>query len=174
VYKYLTHGNQNEELDYHVHDNLLYHLGKLCILRDERENVIKEAHTSLICGHFKVGKTIVQLQIYYYWPRMNEIVSKYVKECVLCATSKPSKRKLGLYTPLLVPSQPWESVSMDFVGGLSMSKTGHDYLYVVVDRFSNMCILIHCRKQVTAEQTTQLIFANVWVHFWLPTSIVSD
>jgi hypothetical protein len=36
VYEALTHRNKNEELDYHVHDNLLYHLGKLCIPRDER------------------------------------------------------------------------------------------------------------------------------------------
>ena len=46
---------------------------------------------------------------------MNDIVSKYVKGCVMCATSKPSKRNLGLYTPLPVPSHPWESVSMEFV-----------------------------------------------------------
>jgi hypothetical protein len=59
---------------------------------------------------------------------MREIVSKYVKGCVLCATSKPTNRKLGLYTPLPVPSHPWESISMDFVGGLPMSKRGHDYL----------------------------------------------
>jgi hypothetical protein len=64
VYEVLSHGNQNKELDYHVHDNLLYHLGKFCILRDERENVIREAHTSIIYDHFGVGKTIPQLQIY--------------------------------------------------------------------------------------------------------------
>jgi hypothetical protein len=29
---------------------------------------------------------------------------------------------------------------MDFVGGLPMSKRGHDYLYVVVDMFNKMCI----------------------------------
>jgi hypothetical protein len=102
---------------------------------------------------------------------MNETVSKYVKGCVMCATRKPSNKKLGLYMPLPVPSQPWESVSMDFVGGLSMSRIGHDYLYVMVDRFSKMCILIPCKKQVTTEQTTQLFFANVWVHFGLPTFI---
>ena len=67
---------------------------------------------------------------------MNDSVSKYVKGCVMCATSNPSNRKLGLYTPLPNPSRPWESVSMDFVGGLPMSRKGHDYLYVVVDRFS--------------------------------------
>ena len=31
VYESLSQGNQNEELDYHVHKKNLYHLGKLCI-----------------------------------------------------------------------------------------------------------------------------------------------
>jgi hypothetical protein len=31
VYETLIHGTKVEELDYHVHDKLLYHLGKLCI-----------------------------------------------------------------------------------------------------------------------------------------------
>lgn len=31
VYDSLTHGAQVEELNYHVHDMLLYHLGKICI-----------------------------------------------------------------------------------------------------------------------------------------------
>ena len=51
---------------------------------------------------------------------------------------------------------------------------GHDYLYVIVDRFNKMCILIPCSKQNTAEQTAKLFFEHVWVHFGLPTSIVSD
>ena len=40
----------------------------------------------------------------------------------MCNKEIGSKRKLGLYTPLPVPSHPWETVSMDFVGGLPMSK----------------------------------------------------
>ena len=31
VYESLSQGNQNEELDYHVHTSFLYHLCKLCI-----------------------------------------------------------------------------------------------------------------------------------------------
>lgn len=92
----------------------------------------------------------------------------------MCAKSKPNNRKLGFYTPLIVPSHPWESVSMDCVGGLPKSRKGRDYLYVVVDRFSKMCILIPCNKQITTEQTAKLFFEHVWVHFLLPTSIVSD
>jgi hypothetical protein len=150
VYATLSNGKRAEELNYHIKDKLLYHLGKLCIPESERVHVIREAHTSLIAGHFGVDKTVAQLQRFCYWPRMHENVSKYVKGCTMCAISKPSNRKLGLYTPLPIPSRPWESVSMDFVGGLPMSRKGHDYLYVVVDRFNKMCVLIPCKKQVTA------------------------
>ena len=105
---------------------------------------------------------------------MLESVSHFIKGCSLCAVSNLSNRKLGLYTPLPVPSRPWESISMDFLGGIPLSKRGHDYLYVVVDRFRKMCILMPCKKKITVEQTPQLFFQNVWVHFGFPTSIVSD
>ena len=105
---------------------------------------------------------------------MKDIVTKYVKGCVMCSTCKPTNRKLGLYSPLLVPSHPWERIPMDFVGGLPMSRRGHDCLHVVVDRFSKMCILMPCKNQVTTEQAASLFFQHVWVHFGLPTSIISD
>jgi len=64
----------------------------------------------------------------------------------MCAKSKPSNRKLVSYTPLPVPSHAWENVSMDFVGGLPKPRKGRDYLYVLVDRFIKMCILIPCNS----------------------------
>ena len=99
-----------------MQDKLLYHLGKLCIPTSVRDHVIQEAHTSLVSGHFGVEKNLVHLKRLVHWPRMKEIVTKYVKGCVMCSTCKPTNRKLGLYSPLLVPSHPWESISMDFVG----------------------------------------------------------
>ena len=117
---------------------------------------------------------MAHLQSYCYWPRMIDSVSHFIRGCSICATSKPSNRKLGFYMPLPVPSRPWESVSMEFVGDLPMSRRQHDYLYVVVDRFSKMCILMPCKKTITAEQIVELYFQHVWVHFGLPTSIFSD
>ena len=172
IYAKLTHGSQVD--NYHLQGKLLYHLGKLCIPIREKVHVIWEAHTSLVSGHFGVEKTLCHLQRFCFWPHMKNIVARHVKCCVMCSVSKPSNRKLGLYTPLPIPSCPWESVSMDFVGGFPLSKKSHDYLYVVVDHFSKMCILMPCKKQITAEKTTSLFFHHVWVHFGLPTSIVLD
>jgi len=69
VYATLSHGKQVEELDYFINDKLLYHLGKLCIPQNERVNIIREAHTFLISGHFGVSKIVAQLQRYCYCPR---------------------------------------------------------------------------------------------------------
>lgn len=174
VYATSIKGNHFEEFDYHVHNNLLYHLGKLCVPQGERVNVIREAHTSLIVGHFGVGKIVAQIQMYFYWPRMNESVSRYIRGCSMCATRNTINRKMGSYTSLPIPSCPWESISMDFVGRLPISKKGHDYLYVVVDCFSKMCVLMPCKKHITTEETTKMFFQNVWVHFGLLTSIISN
>jgi hypothetical protein len=90
---------------------------------------------------------------------MKEILTKYVKGCVMCSTCNPTNRKLGLYSPLPVPSHPWESISMDFVGGLSILKGGRYYLYIVVDRFNNMCILMPWKNKITIEQDDNLFFS---------------
>lgn len=90
IYESLTHGTQVEEVNFHIHDRLLYHLGKLCIPQKESAHVIWEAHSSRIAGHFGVSKTMVQIQRYSYWPCMYETIVNYIKECVICSTSKPS------------------------------------------------------------------------------------
>ena len=123
--------------------------------------MIREAHTCLISGHFGVGKIVAQLQKFCYWPQMNDSVSKYVKVCFMCAIINPSNRKLGLYTPLLVTSRPWKSVSMDFGGGLPISRKRHDYLYFVVERISKMCILIPYKKKIIVELTADLFFQTI-------------
>jgi hypothetical protein len=101
-------------------------------------------------------------------------VAKFVRGCVLCNTSKPRNQKLGLYMPFLVPNRPWESISMDFVGGLPMTRRGCDYLFVVVDHFGKMCMPIPCKKTILGQEAVELFFSHVWVHFGLPTSIIYD
>jgi hypothetical protein len=107
-------------------------------------HVIGEAFPSLVFGHFRVERIVMYL-LRLCFPRMNVIETMIVKGCVLCIFN-PTNRKLGLYTPLLVPSHPWKSISLDFVGGFPMLEMGHDYLHVVVDRFRNTCVLMICKN----------------------------
>eukprot|EP01018_Ginkgo_biloba_P010334 Gb_18706 [translate_table: standard] len=173
VYVALKQGELNSEC--HRKDGVLYWHDKLCIPKGEaRVQLMREAHISKVAGHFGVGKTLLNLQCYVHWPKMQVDVAKYVCGCVQCCTSKPTNWKLGLYSPLLVPSCPWKSISVDFVGGLPKTRHGHDYVYVVVDKFSKMEVFIPCKKTISGQETTNLFFRHVWVHFGLPTSIISD
>lgn len=130
---------------YHMDNGLLFEEDKLCIPKDHRLPLIREAHTSLLAGHFGIHKIVANLQRYVYWPNMVPKVEWYVKRCTVCNTSKPNNKKLALYIPLPVPSRPWESISMDFLRGLSTTKKGNNYIFVIVDRFSKMAIMIPCR-----------------------------
>lgn len=63
---------------------------------------------------------------------------------------------------------------MDFMGCFPTTKKGHDCIFVIVDQFSKMCILIPCKKIIKASGVTELFLANVWIHFGFPSSIVLD
>jgi hypothetical protein len=63
---------------------------------------------------------------------------------------------------------------MDYMSGLPSTKWGNDCVFFVVDRFSKMVILVACKKNIIIEATTNRFFEQVWVHFGIPQTIVSD
>jgi transposase InsO family protein len=63
---------------------------------------------------------------------------------------------------------------MDYMLGLPSTKWGNDFVFVVVDLFSKMAILVSWKKSITAEATAKILFERVWVHFRIPQTIVSD
>jgi len=63
---------------------------------------------------------------------------------------------------------------MEFVGGLPKAKKGHDYLFVVGDRFNKMCVLMPCKKTISRQEATNLFFGKVWVHFGISRRIISE
>ena len=135
--------------------------------------MIWEAHYSSVAGHFRVKKIVAVLQKYFYWPNLWQDVGKYIRSYTAYAIAKLSIKKQVLYTPLPTPSRPWESISMDYMSGLPSTKHGNDYVFVVVDRFSNMAIMASYKKNITAEATAKLFFEQVWVHFRIPQFIIS-
>ena len=54
---------------------------------------------------------------------------------------------------------------MDYMSGIPSTKHNNDYVFMVIDRFSKMAIMVACKKNITAEATAKLFFEQVWVHF---------
>jgi hypothetical protein len=160
--------------NFHLQDALLCHLGHLCVPSSERAKMIWEAHYNRVAGHFGVKKTMAVLKKYFYWPKLGQDVGKYIKSYTSCSIAKLTIKKQGLYTPLPTPSRPWESMSMDYMLDIPSTKHGNECVFVVVERFLKMPIMMACKKNITTQATTKLFFERVWVHFGIPQSIISD
>jgi len=68
----------------------------------------------------------------------------FVAECLVFLQNKVEKiNTLGLLQPLVIPSQRWKGVSMDFITGLPKSE-GKSVIMVIVDRltkYAHFCAL---------------------------------
>jgi hypothetical protein len=143
---------------------------KQCSLREE---LIRDLHTSN--GHVGKGKTLELIHRYYYWPGMSADVNSYVKGCHPCQQNKSgTHRPYGLLKPTEIPTKRWAFVGMDFIMDLPRTARGNNAIYVVVDMYSKRAHFIPCKTTVTAGQTAQLFYDNVYKHHGMPLKIISD
>lgn len=47
------------------------------------DKILLEFHASQIGGHSGVAKTIKRISKYFWWPKMNEAITKFVTNCVV-------------------------------------------------------------------------------------------
>ena len=104
------------------------------------EVIIDHAHTTI--GHFGQLGTSCYICRYYWWTTMATDIELFCSLCPLCQVTKDStKQPAGLLHTLLIPDRLWQSVGMDFMGPL-LKSNGHDYLLVMIDRFTSQVHLI--------------------------------
>jgi hypothetical protein len=137
-------------------------------------NLFKEIHSGGLGGYFGVDKTTSLVKEIYFWPNINKDVGNFVEFFRIYQLEKGRSQNIGLYTPFPIPKRPWEDVSMDFVLGLPRMQRGHDYVMVVVDKFSNMAYFIPCRKTNDATEVATLVFQEIVRLHGLPRSVTSD
>lgn len=146
-----------------------------------QQEVLKLYHDNPMAGHFGADKTFLAVSKDYYHPRLRGIVNEYVSQCLACSRNKASTHKPhGRLEPLPIPTRPWESVSMDFITKLPISRSKatqtsvSDSILVVVDRFTKLAHFIPVLETVTSEQLATILFANVFKLHGLPSSIITD
>jgi hypothetical protein len=135
---------------------------------------LKECHDGPLAGHGHAKRTTTFLKKSYYWPNLKDDAEEYVKTYLTCQQNWTfNKKQAGLLQPLPILEAPWESVSMDFMVSLPLSK-GFDAIMVVVDRFSKMAHIIPIMESAIAQEMGRLFFTHVFKHHGLPKDIVSD
>lgn len=138
-------------------------------------DLIWEAHNPAVSGHLGRDKTLDRLHRDYYWPNMADQVARFIRTCPACQINKPSNQlPIGLLMPLQIPTQRWQSVSLDLVTDLPRTKRGFDTIVVFVDRLTKMIHIAPTVKKVDGPGVAKLFFDHVFRHHGMPTSLVSD
>ena len=101
-------------------------------------------HSSTIGAHMGINKTIHRIRKEYHWENMNSEIAKFVKQCKLCALSKPARNshigKLISETPTTLFSK----IYLDFSGPYPHLKSGNTMLLICVDSFTKFVWMYPC------------------------------
>jgi hypothetical protein len=163
---------------YTVKDELIWTKdGRICVPRTEGllYQVIGEAHGTKICGHLGALKTMEKLERIFYWPNMMKSVKQFINKCKSCQQNKASTQlPIGLLQSLEIPGKRWDTVSLDLITQLPVTKSGHDAIVVFVDKFSKMVHYAATTTTCTSYDLARLFFDNVVRLHGIPRYIVSD
>jgi len=158
-------------------DRCVYRKGMLWIPNDRNliRQILESEHDTKVAGHMGQDKTIELIRRNFWWPRMNEQITDFVRSCLQCQKNKAARHQpYGLLTPMELPYAPWQSIAMDFITDLPLSEQC-DQLWVVVDRFTKMSHFIPLPKEGKSASDLARTFAReVWRHHGLPADIISD
>jgi len=125
-------------------------------------------HDSKIAGHFGTYKTIGRVRANFYWPKMDENITKYVGSYDVCQRNKVIRhKKFGLLEPLEVPMRPWRAISMNLIVGLPKAD-GYTNIWVIVDRFSKMAHFIPLRTEEHIKELALTFVKEIWRPHGLP------
>nr|GFB43830.1 putative reverse transcriptase domain-containing protein [Tanacetum cinerariifolium] len=102
-----------------------------------RKLIMDEAHTSRYSVHPGADKMYYDLRDLYWWPGMKRDIAEYVSKCLTCSKIKAEHQKPSvLLQQPEIPEWKWEKITMDLVTKLPKSSSGHDAIWVVVDRLT--------------------------------------
>ncbi|GJR14883.1 reverse transcriptase domain-containing protein [Tanacetum coccineum] len=120
-------------------DGTLYYLDRIWVpLKGEvRTLIMDEAHKSKYSVHPGADKMYYDLRDRYWWPGMKKDIAEYVSKCLTCLKVKAEhQRPSGLLQQPEIPVWKWEGIAMDFVTKLPRTSSGHDTIWVIVDRLT--------------------------------------
>ncbi|GJT37085.1 putative reverse transcriptase domain-containing protein [Tanacetum coccineum] len=125
--------------------------------------------------HPDFDKMYQDLKKLYWWPNMKAIIVEYVGKCLTCSRVKAECQKpSGLLIQPEIPTWKWERITMDFVTKLPKTSSGHDTIWVIIDRLTKSAHFIPTRETDSMETLTRLYIKEIVSRHGVPISIISD
>ncbi|GJV86333.1 retrotransposon protein, putative, ty3-gypsy subclass [Tanacetum coccineum] len=134
-----------------------------------------EAHKTRYFVHPGADKMYHDLRDMYWWPGMKRDIATYVRKCLTCLKVKAEhQRPSGLLQQPEIPEWKLDNITMDFITKLPRSKSGHDTIWVIVDRLTKITHFLATRKDYSMEKLARLYIDEIITRHGVPVSIISD
>ena len=140
-----------------------------------REDLIYWHHDVPWCAHLGIEKTINLVKHQFWWPGMDESITKYIESCSTCQSNKTDRtsRKLPL-VPLSPPDACWQTLGVDLIVDLPTTIDGYNTICVFVCHLSKMVRLVPTDTSLDTIKFAKMFFKEIFPHYGMPLKIVSD
>ncbi|GKC82156.1 putative reverse transcriptase domain-containing protein [Tanacetum coccineum] len=140
-------------------DGSLYFIDRIWVplVGDVRMVILNEAHKSRYSVHPKADKMFHDLRDMYWWLGMKRDIAIYVSKCLTCAKVKAEhQRPSGLLQQPKILEWKWDKITMDLITKLPSSRSGHDTIWVIVDRLTKSAYFLAIREDFSTEKLVRL------------------
>ncbi|GKB00222.1 putative reverse transcriptase domain-containing protein [Tanacetum coccineum] len=158
-------------------DEILYFMDRIWVplVGGVRTIIIDEAHKTRYFVHPGADKMYYDLRDMYWWSGMKRDIATYVSKCLTCSKVKVEhQRPSGLLQQPEIPEWKWDNIIMDFITKLPRSKSGHDTIWVVVDRLTKSAHFLAIREDYSMEMLARLYIDEIIARHGVPVLIISN
>ncbi|GJX29713.1 putative reverse transcriptase domain-containing protein [Tanacetum coccineum] len=93
---------------------------------------------------------------------MKRDIAIYVSKCLTCSKVKAEhERPSGLLQNPEIPEWKWDKITMDFITKLPRTKSGHDTIWVIVDRLTKSAHFLAIREDHSTERLARLYIDEI-------------
>ncbi|WOG96017.1 hypothetical protein DCAR_0415347 [Daucus carota subsp. sativus] len=139
-----------------------------------RKQIFDTLHGGPEGGHSGIQTSIKRVGNLFWWPSLSKDIKQWVQLCEVCQRCKSEHVPYpGLLQPIPIPSQAWDTVTMDFIESLPKSG-GKDTILVIIDKYTKYAHLLALQHPFTAAQVAQTLLDNVFKLHGPPSSIITD
>jgi ribosomal protein L21E len=138
-----------------------------------KESILRLNHDIPSSGHQGIGRMKAKLKAKYYWAGMRVDLEQYILTCPTCNQNKKGNRIPKCSLTNFHSGSPMERVHLDFLGPLKKTKSGNEYILMMVDQFTKWVECIPLPSQ-TAEITAHAAINEFFTRFGYPFEIFTD
>ncbi|GJX98287.1 reverse transcriptase domain-containing protein [Tanacetum coccineum] len=154
----------------HFIDRIWVHL-----IGDVRTMIMGEAHATRYFIHPRADKMYYHLRDMYWWPGMKKDIATYVSKCLTCSKVRVEhQRPSGLLQQSEIPEWKWDKITMDFITKLPRTSSGHDTIWVIVDRLTKSAHFLVTREDYNMEKLSRLYIDEIVERHGVYVSIIFD